>query len=275
MLATDPIALAAVLRATGPIKVGGEVFTSDNAVRKLLNTTYLRFEDPAAQDTYFAAAARGIFDRLTSRPVDQVAVIKELASVASERRFLVWSRRPAERAQLTGAPVEGDLPRGRGAGAQVGMYLNDATASKMGYYLDYVGGLLPTSCTDAGVQSFDARLRLRLDAPRDPSGLPPYVTGNGLRAPKGSLRHVPEDLWTPRRPHHRGGGQRQAAARWRCSRTRGGRSPSSGCCSGPRAEIAITARMQTAEGQRGRPTLQWTPGVRGGATSVSAPSACD
>ncbi len=60
----------------------------------------------------------------------------------------------------------------------VGMYLNGATSGKMEYYLDYVGGVRSVSCTDVGqCRRFQARLRLRSNAPRDVSGLPDYIIG--------------------------------------------------------------------------------------------------
>ena len=51
--------LASVLKATGPVTVAGETFTSRNVVPKLLNDVYLRFPTRKQQDLYFNAVARG------------------------------------------------------------------------------------------------------------------------------------------------------------------------------------------------------------------------
>ncbi len=77
--------LSALLQATGPVTVGGETFHSDDVVRKLLNTAYLRFPDPARQDAYFASAAKGIFEVLSSRPVSPTAVLGALNPMAEQR----------------------------------------------------------------------------------------------------------------------------------------------------------------------------------------------
>ena len=67
VVSVDPIALAAMLKVTGPIKVGTQTFTVDNTAALLLNQVYQRFDDNEQQNAYFAAASRGIFDALVSR----------------------------------------------------------------------------------------------------------------------------------------------------------------------------------------------------------------
>jgi hypothetical protein len=273
VLATDPVALASLLRATGPISVSGETFSSDDVVRKLLNTTYLRFSDPSAQDAYFALAAKGIFDKLVARQVNQLSLVRALGTIASQRRFLVWSRHSDEQSALSGKTVSGALPRGRADGAWTGMYLNDATSSKMEYYLDYVGGVKPVSCTSDGTQRFETRLRLHSTAPADPSGLPAYVTGNGRYARKGSMK-LSLRIYGPA-----GGKITGIIANGKERKpylfTHDGHPVAFlSLLLKPQGNVDITAQVQTAAGQRGAPQLVWTPGVTTGDTSVSAPSTC-
>ena len=59
VVSVDPVALARVLRSTGPIKLGTETFTSDNVVTKLLHEPYQRFPTQTGQNAYFSAAASG------------------------------------------------------------------------------------------------------------------------------------------------------------------------------------------------------------------------
>ena len=269
----DPIVLSALLHATGPVTVDGETFHADDVVRKLLNTSYIRFPQPPQQNAYFASAAKGIFNDLSARPVSPPAVIRALAPMVEQRRFLVWSRHPAERAALAGTPLAGEVLRSKQATTQAGMYLNGATSGKMEYYLDYVGGIRPVSCTDAGVQQFETRLRMKSNAPLDISGLPLYIVGLGNHVPKGSMlerfyiygpaggRITSIVANGQRRPvflfHNEG---RPVAFLNLVIKAQQG--------------ITVTARFETAPGQRRAPSFDWTPGMHQGPTSVTAPSTC-
>jgi hypothetical protein len=269
----DPVVLSALLQATGPVAVDGDTFHADDVVRKLLNTAYLRFPEPARQDAYFASAAKGIFNVLSSRPVSPTAVVRALTPVVEQRRFLVWSRHPSERAALAGTPLAGALPRGEPGATHVGMYLNGATNGKMEYYLDYVGGVRSVSCTDQGVQQFEARLRLRSNAPRDISGLPDYIVGNGKYVAQGSTldRFY---IYGPAGGRITGivanGKQRPVFLQHNAGRPVAFLS----LILKAQESIAVTARFETAPGHRADPTLDWTPGMHPGATTVTAPSTC-
>ncbi len=58
VISVDPVVLSAVLRATGPVKVGDDMFNAHNVVPRLLNQVYKDLPTRAAQDAYFDAAAR-------------------------------------------------------------------------------------------------------------------------------------------------------------------------------------------------------------------------
>jgi hypothetical protein len=280
---TDTVTLSAVMKATGPVKVGADTFTTDNVVAKLLHESYLRFptwaDDRAGalnkkrQDEYFSSAAHGIFDALSTRSVSPTAVVSAMAPMVDQRRFLVWSRRPQERAALKGTAIAGALPRGPQAAVRAGMYLNGATSAKMEYYLDYVGGVRSISCSDAGSQRFETRLRLKSNAPRDVSGLPMYVTGNGNYAPKGTMldRLMIYGPVGGRIMRVEANGKKRPVFLFR-----DGDRPVAflNLSLRPQGKISVTAEFQTARGHRGNPTLDWTPGIRTKASSVSASSAC-
>jgi hypothetical protein len=269
----DPIVLSALLQATGPISADGETFHADDVVRKLLNTVYLRFPQGAQQDAYFASAAKGIFDVLSSRPVSPTAVVRALAPMVEQRRFLVWSRHPGERAALAGTALAGDLPTGEAATTQAGMYLNGATAGKMEYYLDYVGGVRSVSCTDQGTQQFEARLRLTSNAPRDISGLPSYVTGLGNHVAKGSILDRLY-IYGPVGGRITGivaDGQRRTIF---LQHNDGRPVAFLSLVLKAQQSIVLTARFETGPGHRGDPAFRWTPGMHLGPTSVTAPSTC-
>jgi hypothetical protein len=269
----DPFVLSAVLQVTGPVAVGPEIVDADDIARKLLNTVYLRYPDPAKQDAYFSTSARRIFYVVTRRKIKQVHMLQAIAAMVGERRFLVWSSHPKEQAQLATTSISGALPRGEAGAVDAGMYLNDATSGKMAYYLDYVGGVRSVSCSATGVQRFQARLRLKSKAPLDPSGLNSTIVGLGRHVAIGSMidrlfiygpsggRVVRLEANGKRLPlvHFRDGDRPVVFQNLVLK---------------PQGRLEITATYETAPGARSRPSFRWTPGMHQGSTSVTAPSTC-
>jgi hypothetical protein len=180
VVATDPVALAYLLGATGPVPVpGGPALTRDNAVRTLLSDVYARFPDPAAQDRYFARATRAIFAALVrGGGLAPALAVAALARAAGERRLLVWSARPAEQRSLAGTVLAGTVPADDPAHPTVGAFLNDGSGAKIGYYLARSALLTTETCRPGQRAQLRLRLTLRSSAPR--SGLPRTVTGLAL-----------------------------------------------------------------------------------------------
>jgi len=194
VLAMDPVALSYLLDATGPVNVGGVELTADNAVDELLNKVYLRLEDPGAQDAWFEAVARDVFAKLTDGAGDPQEMVEGLARGARERRVFVHSFRAGEQAEIAGTRVAGELS-GEGDPPQVGVYLNDATASKMGYYLDYDVDVESVGCQD-GVQTLEARMTIGSHlAPG--TKLPVAVTGPGTYGVRRGDHLVVAELFGP------------------------------------------------------------------------------
>jgi hypothetical protein len=182
VLATDPVALAHLLRVTGPIPDSrGQKLTAANAVRTLLSEAYVRLPDDAAQDRYFGRTARAVFDRLTRAPGDPRALLAALARAAGERRLLVWSAHPTEQGLIAGTVLEGALPTEDGAAPRIGVFLNDGTGAKLGYYLDRAVELTAGACLPDGRRAYQVRVTLRSTAPR--RGLPRSVLGLSLAGP--------------------------------------------------------------------------------------------
>ncbi|HET8617223.1 MAG TPA: DUF4012 domain-containing protein [Actinomycetales bacterium] len=176
VLATDPVALSYVLRASGPVTLpGGVRLTSDNAVRLLLRDVYDRYEQPAQQDAFFASAAVAVFQRLVGGAGDPAAMLDALAQASGERRLLVWSAHEDEEKRLRGTVLDGTLPSSETSHATLGVFFNDATASKMSYYLHAKAQLTGGACRSDGMR--DAQLVLRMTSTAPPRGLPRYVTG--------------------------------------------------------------------------------------------------
>jgi len=189
VLSIDPVALGYLLKGTGAVKLSdGNRLTSQNAVDILLNGVYTTIALPRDQDIYFADAAKRIFDSVTDGNGDPRATIDGLSEAAADKRLLVWSADKKLQAQLAPTRISGALS-GKSDVPHVGMYLNDATASKMQYYLDYDTKVRSTKCVD-GVQTYVATTVITSNAPADASQLPPYITGNGDKAPEGESRMI-------------------------------------------------------------------------------------
>jgi hypothetical protein len=179
VLATDPVALSYLLRVTGAVKMPkGAPLTSDNAVRVLLSEAYAKYPNPAEQDSYFAGAARAIFEALLKGQGEPQGMITELARAAGERRLLLWSNHREEQASLAGTVLAGRLPADDGAAPTVGVFLNDGSGAKLSYYLTQAAELSVGDCTGEGGR--ELRLKLTVGSTAPGGGLPAYVTGMAL-----------------------------------------------------------------------------------------------
>ena len=192
VVAVDPVALAHVLDGTGPVPVRFEgrstTLTGGDVVDTLLSKVYLTIQDGQLQNDFFNAAARAVFEGVTRGHGDARRVTEGLVTAADRGRILVWSRHADEQGLLRSTRVSGGLPDGSGEAPQVGVYLNDATATKMEYYLRVGSRVTSTGCSPSGMQTLRSRVVLRSTAPKDAARLSPYVTGPGTFAPLGSMR---------------------------------------------------------------------------------------
>ena len=190
VLATDPVALSYLLRAIGNVSVPhGTDLTADNAVPVLLSRTYAQDVLPEEQDRYFGAAAKAVFHAVVQRPLNSSQLLAELARAAGERRLLVWSARPAENALLAGTVLTGVLPVNDGDRPTAGVFLNDGSGAKLGYYLTHSAELtVVPGCRPDRRREMRLRVTLGSTAPR--SGLPPYVLGLGLAGDPYTVRTV-------------------------------------------------------------------------------------
>ncbi|WP_422769273.1 DUF4012 domain-containing protein [Plantactinospora sp. WMMC1484] len=178
VLATDPVALSYLLRAIGPVSVPGHpTLTAPTVVRTLLSDTYRRLDQPVQQDNYFAASARAVFDALLKRPVNPRAVAEALGTAVGERRILFWSAHPAEQRELVATRLAGVLPE-RETVNNVGVFLNDGSGAKLGYYLQRSAQVSVGDCRADGSRELRLRLTLRSTAPA--SGLSESVRGLAL-----------------------------------------------------------------------------------------------
>jgi Protein of unknown function (DUF4012) len=189
VLSIDPGALAVVLGATGPVRLAtGQQLTSKNAVQLLLNTVYLQIADPNMQDAFFDATAASVFDAVLGGQGEPAKVVDALAQAAREGRLMVWSAHEEEQALLSGTVLSGELTGIEGDSPVIGVYLNDGSAAKIGYYLRTDVVARSTQCRPDGSQAVTVTVTLTNTAPADAASLPPYLTGGGNVIPAGEVR---------------------------------------------------------------------------------------
>ena len=181
VISIDPVALSYLLAATGPITLPtGDVLSSENAVQLLLADAYARYENPADQDAFFAAAAASVFAAVASGDADPVELITALARAGDEHRVIVWNADEADQAVLADTTLAGGLPISDADTTRFGVYLNDATGAKMDTYLDVQIELGQNTCRKDERPNYGVLVTLTNTAPADAAtSLPVYVTGGG------------------------------------------------------------------------------------------------
>ncbi len=169
VMSIDPVALSYTLEGTGPVPVGdGVVLTSANVVDYLLSDVYQDFTedvDQAARDEFLAQATGKAFATVMSGDGDAGTILKGLQRAMEERRLLIWSTDQGEEADLSdtslGGALDSSLER-----PTIGVFLNDGTGGKLGYYLEngakvLSGQCLPDGQPRAGAAHLDAQHRPR------------------------------------------------------------------------------------------------------------------
>lgn len=202
VIAIDPVVLSYILSATGPVNLpDGQKLTSDNAAALLMNGVYERYPDYLQQDAFFASATGAVFQALLDGRGSAAGFVSALSRAGNEHRLLMWSADANEQSVLAGTTLAGPLPEDDDRTARFGVYLNDATGSKMSYFLSPQTSLAWDSCPSAdGKTSRQLTLHLVLTstAPADAaSSLPTYITGNGAYGTPPGTASVVGNVYLP------------------------------------------------------------------------------
>ncbi|MEU1886876.1 DUF4012 domain-containing protein [Micromonospora rifamycinica] len=174
VLAVDPVMLSYLLQATGPVRVPGDAtLVSSQVVRTLLSDAY-QGRDDSGQDAFFAASASAVFDAFLTKKVNPRGLLSALDRSITERRILFWSARPEEQRTFHDTRLAGVLPE-QEAAPTVGVFLNDGSGAKLGYYLRPAATLTMGDCADEGRRHLRLRFTLHSSAPD--TGLSKSVLG--------------------------------------------------------------------------------------------------
>jgi hypothetical protein len=196
VISLDPVTLSYMLAATGPVALPtGDELTSENAIPLLLNEVYLRY-DGSTQDAFFQVAAASVFAKLAAGEVAPSALVSALAKAGDEERLLIWSNAPEEQAILDGTSLQGLLPVTDSERTSFGVYLNDATGSKMDYYMK-VGTGVQWCTAPGGPAEAVLDVSLKNDAPADAAALPASITGGGGFGTEAGLTRTTGYLYLP------------------------------------------------------------------------------
>ncbi|MDQ6698342.1 MAG: DUF4012 domain-containing protein [Actinomycetota bacterium] len=185
VISIDPYALASLLKLTGPVSVRGraEPLTADNAAQFLLRGQYQTYDVINERSDFLLASARTVFKRLTTGDLPGPRTIADaLAPVAHERRLLVHSFHPEEQRLFARLGVTGALPPVRGDFLSVRS--SNLGQNKIDAFLHRT--IDDQVVVDPGRDVVRATVTVTLRNSASATGLPAYVTGNLVGAPRGT-----------------------------------------------------------------------------------------
>lgn len=177
VLTVDTVAVSYLLGVTGPVQVGDYTLTAENTVDTLLNQVYIDFAAPADQDAFFRLVAKTVFEKIASGQVGKPReLLRALVRAGDEGRVAVHLSDETEQQTIAARRVAGSTRDADGVARGLDILLQDATASKMSYYLDFRTRTAVTACTD-GTARVRVTTTLVSEPPADPASLPRYITG--------------------------------------------------------------------------------------------------
>ena len=186
VLQIDTVTLKYLLRATGSVEApGGITLSEKNVLAELLNTTYLREPDTTKQNVFFDAVARRLFSKFTGGSESPLAMVTALSSSVREGRVHLNLAEPDLQRELDGSAIAGEFRTPPADKPELGLYLNDATASKMSYYLSYDLQTTAKSCR-SGKQTLTSTATFRSKKVPQAAVDDDYISGAAKRGiPRG------------------------------------------------------------------------------------------
>lgn len=192
VLYADPIALAALLELTGPVRVPslGRDLDSTNVVQYLLIEQYVRFTaDNAQRLDALSDVTSAVFTALTNRPLPGLSRLGSVLGpvVAGGHLRLASFASPAEAAFLDEIGLGGEWKTRPGAD-----YFSLRSANMLPTKIDVfmTRDISITTTFDPATGAVNSRVQATITNSAPARGLPGYVIGNGLLAPTGTNKNL-------------------------------------------------------------------------------------
>ncbi|MGC4153898.1 MAG: DUF4012 domain-containing protein [Propionicimonas sp.] len=181
VISVDPLALARVMRATGPITIDGNELTADNVVSFLLSEAYARYA-PEVADEIFKQTALQVMDSLVGGDFEPAALLSAITESIDAGSLMFYSTDPEIQSMVSGWRLAGILPSTNLPATVIGVYFRDASlGSKIDYYLETEATVTSACTAPDGTVTFTADVTVWLDlSKKQAQKLPPYVTGGPL-----------------------------------------------------------------------------------------------
>jgi hypothetical protein len=189
VISVDPLALAQILKATGPVTLAsGDVLSSENAVSLLVNEVYYRFDsykEPEKVDAFFQEASASILNKVMSGDFDMKLMFSALQEQVDAGSIMMWSNNTDEQALLDGTRLQGTLPSTNDDATVIGAYYRDTSASKIDYYLETSTQTTSDICTVPDAPSFTTSVTLHSTLTEEQAeALPDYIAARDWGADK-------------------------------------------------------------------------------------------
>jgi hypothetical protein len=176
VILADPFALAALLKASGPVELPGHgiIIDAGNVVSFTTNEAYSLLTDPTARKRLLGEVAKAAFGRFIAQPSADLQDMKLLLQAAADRHILAYSTNRFMEQGLLATPVGGALDPPSSQGDLVSVVVNSAAGSKVDFYQDRDIRYSVALGEDGSAR---ARIELTLTNRAPTSGQPAYVIG--------------------------------------------------------------------------------------------------
>lgn len=171
VIALDPVALGALVEATGSIELGGVPVEGSQVVPLLMFMQYLEvegFDDPQAERREgLSDLARAAIERLDSGDWEPARLVGELSRAVAGRHVLAWSRHASEQRAWRAAGVSGEVDE-----SSLVFGLHNRGGNKLDQFIA-ASGTITTVPASGGTEVV---VEVHLEN-RTPEGLPSYIVG--------------------------------------------------------------------------------------------------
>lgn len=178
VVSINPLALARVLTATGPIQVGDVEINEENAVRILLSDVYAWWpagtEMMEQTDIFFADVASQVFSAVSEGNFDLKDMAWAVSASIDSGDIMFYSNDAEVQELIEPERISGILPTANEEETAIGVFFFDTSASKIDFYMDSSVGV--AARCESGRSTFDVETGLHLNISQGEADyLPRYV----------------------------------------------------------------------------------------------------